>query len=577
MSTLIQDLRFGARMLVRTPVVTLVAVLSLALGIAATATVLALHRSMVLEPLPFAQQDGLLLVRQLRHGEQIDFASSTSAPNFRDWRAAVTSFSAMGAYRVLGENVTGVDQPETVQVAVATPNLFEVLGIGPARGRAFRPDEGGAASAPVVVITHDYWTHRFDADPDVLGRPLMLNGVPHTVVGVMPEGFEMLPADVRVFRPNDLVREENRAHRVWIAFGRLRPGATVEQARAELTAVQARLEAEYPEANRGWGVLVQFAREWFPGPTDRKLNLLLLAVSLFAVIIAGANVANLLLAKAEARMKEVTLRTALGAGRRRILRQFLTESALLALGAGALGLLFALYSIAGLRATFPPALPRSFFPTLDPLTVAATLAVALTAGTLFGLAPALHAARADMRGALGEGSRGGTAGRRRKRLRNVFVVGQVAVALALLAGAGSLREAMNLLVDSENGFNPQGLLTFTAVLPEYRYPGAEEMRGMQEELLRQLEAIPGVRDAALMSSLPRSQGNPSARFQVAGREIQDPDERPEVHLQAVSPGYFAALEIPRVAGRLLEPSDRAGAPPVVVVNQELVRRYFPEE
>jgi putative ABC transport system permease protein len=577
MGTFLQDLRFGARMLARTPVVTLVAALSLALGIAATATVVALHRAMVLEPLPFAQQNGLVLVRELRHGETVEFASGASAPNFRDWREAVTAFTGMAAFSTRTQNITGVEQPEQIQVAVGTPNLFEVLGVGPALGRAFRPDEGSPGSAPVVVITHPYWTRHFHADPEVLGRTLTLDGIPHTVVGLMPESFEMLPAGVRVFRPMDLLDQEDRASRGWMAFGRLRPGATVAQARSELTSIHARLEREYPDANRGWGVLVQPARKWFPGPTDIKLNYLLLAVSLFGVAIAGANVANLLLARAEARMKEMAVRTALGAGRGRILRQLLTESTLLALAAAALGLLFSLYSIRGLRASIPPTLPRTFLPALDPLTIGAALAVAVAAGLLFGLAPALHAARGEFQGSLGEGSRGGTAGRRRKRLRSLFVVGQVAVALALLSGAGGLREAGQILFNPEPGFTASGLLTFTAVLPEYRYPGAPEIREMQEDLLRTLEGIPGVEGVALMSTLPRSQGNPSARFQVVGREVEDPEDRPLVHLQAVSPDYFGTLEIQRVEGRLLEARDREGAPSVAVVNRELARRFFQGE
>ena len=577
MGTFLQDLRFGARMLARTPVVTLVATLSLSLGIAATATVLALHRAMVLEPLPFARQDGLVLVRELRHGESLDFAYGASAPNFRDWQEATTAFTGMAAFSTRTQNVTGVEQPEQVQVALGTPNLFEILGMGPALGRAFRPDEGSPGSPPVVVITNPYWLRHFDADPEVLGRTLTLDGVPHTVVGVMPESFEMLPAGVRVFRPTDLADQEDRASRGWMAFGRLRHGATLEQARWELTALHARLEGEYPEANRGWGVLVQPARKWFPGPADTKLNYLLLAVSLFGVAIAGANVANLLLARAEARMKEMAVRSALGAGRGRILRQLLTESTLLALGAAALGLLFSLYFIRALRATIPPTLPRSFLPTLDPLTVGVTMAVGVAAGILFGLAPAVHATRGDLQGSLGEASRGGTAGRRRKRLRSFFVVGQVAVALGLISGAGGLREAGQILFNPEPGFTARGLLTFTLVLPEYRYPGEPEMREMQEDLLRSLEGIPGVQWAALMSTLPRSQGNPSTRFQVVGREVEDPDDRPWVHLQAVSPHYFGTLEIQPMGGRLLEPRDRDGAPLVAVVNQELVRRFFPGE
>jgi putative ABC transport system permease protein len=577
MNTLLQDLKFGTRMLAKTPVVSSVAALSLALGIAAATAMFAMASGFWLEPLPFGDQDGLILIRELRHGEQIDLAAYAAVGNFKDWKEAATTVSAMAAMDINRENVTGVDMPEEIQVAVGTPNLFEVLQMQPAQGRSFRPEEGAPGAGNVVVITDQYWDRRFDGDPEVLGRTLTLDGTPHTIIGVMPEGFEMLPAGVQAFRPTDLAEMDSRGSKGWLVFGRLRPGATVEQARAELTGIQARLETEYPNANRGWGLLVQNARNWFPGPTDAKLVLLLIAVSLFGVAIACANVANLLLSRAETRMKEVALRKALGAGRGRILRQLLTESVLLGLAGGGLGILLSLYVIRGLDSAMPAELPQAFRPSLDVPTLLLTAGIAILTGILFGLAPALHSTRGDLKDALSEGSRGGTAGRKRKRLRSLFVVGQVAVALALLTGAAELREAMNALVYADNGFNPENVLTFQLSLPEYKYPETADVRRVKEEILRELKEIPGVVNVAHLAGLPRGRSIPNSYYSLEGQDFEDPSQRPSTNWDAVSPDLFETLGIPMVSGRNLSELDREDAPFVAVVNQEFVRRNFPDE
>ncbi len=577
MSTLLQNIRFGTRMLLKTPVVSGVAALSLALGIAAATAMFALASGFWLEPLPFGDQEGLIMMRELQHGESVDMAAAAAVPNFRDWRDAASTVSQMTAMDIRTANVTGVEQPEEIQIIVGTTNMFEVLQLQPAQGRAFRDDEGAPGVGDVVVITDRYWERHFNGDPEILGRILTLDGTPYTVIGVMPEGFEMLPAQVEAFRPTDLMEEENRASKGWLAFGRLQPEATVEQARAELTSVASRLEAEYPDENRGWGILVQSARQWFPGPTDAKLVLFLIAVSLFGVAIACANVANLLLSRAEGRMKEIAVRTALGAKKVRILGQLLTESVLLGLVGGGLGTIMAVYVIRGLDAAMPTELPQAFRPTLDMPTLLITVAVAVGAGILFGLAPALHAVKGDLRESLGEGGRGGTASRSRKRLRNGFVIGQVAVTLALLTGTGELREAMNGLVFSDNGFRSDGLLTFQLTLPDYKYPEAADRLRFEEEMIRTLEGTPGVEGVAVMASLPRGRENVNSTFQIEGREVDDLNERPTTNWQSVNPEYFSTLKIPHFSGRTLEAGDREDSPFVVVVNQEFANRFLPDE
>ena len=576
MQTMLTDLRFGFRMLMKTPVVSGVAALSLALGIAAATAMFALSSGFWLEPLPFGDQDGLVIVQEILHGESVEEAANASPANFRDWRDAVTNLSGMAAMDISRVNVTGADTPEEIQTAEGTPNLFDVLQIQPTLGRGFRPEEGREGSQGVVVITHDYWERRFDLEPEILGQSLMLDGTPHTIVGVMPEDFEMLPAGVHAFRPADVSGMENRGSKGWMVFGRLRPGATLEQARSELVGIQARLETEYPEGNRGWGVLVRNSRQWFPGPTDAKLILLLVAVSLFGVAIACANVANLLLSRAETRMKEVAVRTALGAGRMRILRQLLTESVLLGVIGGSLGTLLAVYVIRGLDSAMPAELPQAFHPVLDIPTLLATVAIAVGAGVFFGLAPALHASRGDLKEALGDGGRGGTASRSRKRLRNVFVVGQIAVALALLTGAGELREVMNDLAFGDNGFNAEGILTFQISLPGFKYAELDDVRRVNQEFVRALEEIPGVEHAAVLAGLPRGRSIPNSFFNIEGQEYDDPNDRPRTNWDAVSPGFLETLQIPMASGRWLEETDREDTPLVAVVNREFTSRFFPD-
>jgi putative ABC transport system permease protein len=575
MSTLIQDVRYGLRMLARTPIISIVAALSLALGITAATSMFALASAFFLEPLPFGDQDRLVLVRQLRVGDAVDLATGTSIPNFRDLEAAATSLSGLTAYNEDNVNVTGVDRPERIEVVSATPNFFEVLGVSPALGRGFRAEEGTAGMGRVVVITHAYWTARFLSDPDVVGRSISLDGQPHTIIGVMAEDFEMLPATIQALRATDFAGVEDRARRGFIAFGRLRAGATHAQAESELTAAFDRLVSQYPQANRSWRLLVQEARSFFPGPTDVKLVLVLVVVALFGVCIACANIANLLLARAEARMKEVAVRTALGAGRARLVRQLLTESVLLSVIAGALGTLFSVYAVRGFRNAMPLVLPEAFKPALDIPTLAATVLVALGAGLLFGIAPAVHATRTNLREILGDGTRGGTASRRRKRLRSLFVIGEVAVALALLTGSAFLLTASDALINADQGFDANGLLTFQVTLPEHKYGDNSSLASFTQEATRRIAEISGVQGVAVMTSLPRGFFSPGAPFHVEGTPVPDADQRPRTGVQSVNPGYFATLGVPILSGRSITEVDRADAPSVVVVSRGFAQRWFP--
>ncbi|MHB1194932.1 MAG: ABC transporter permease [Longimicrobiales bacterium] len=577
MNTLLQDLRYGLRMLAKAPVVSAVAGLSLALGIAANATVFALLDAFLLEPLPYHDQDGLVLLGGRRQGESSQDFVSLSMADFRDYEAAARGISSAMAYTTERANLTGMDVPEQLQVVVGTPNLFDVLGVQPAIGRSFRAEEGAAGVGNVLVLEHDFWQRRFLGDAEVLGRTVTLDGDSYTVIGVMPEAFDMIPANVHAFRPTDFAAaRDDRAARSYISFARLVPGASVEQVQRELAPVAERVAAEHPDTNRNLEVRVMAAREFFPGETDTKLAIILTAVTLFGLLIACANVANLLLARAEERQKEVAVRTALGAARHRILRQLLTESVTLGLAAGVLGIGLAVVQVRWMQAGMPPEMPKAMIPELDPGVLAATLAVAVLAGIAFGLAPALHAVRADLREALGEG-RGGTASRSRRRLRNAFVVGEFAVALGLLTGTGFLMDVFKQLTPDDPGFRQEGLLTFSLTVPDDRYPTSEDLVVFEDELLRRLAAVPGVQGVALMSSLPRGRGNPSTGYTVDGRPAPVEGELPTASLQAVNPEYFNTMGISVLRGRGVEPSDREGTQPVVVVSQAFADREFPGE
>jgi putative ABC transport system permease protein len=498
--------------------------------------------------------------------------------NFRDYEAAATSLEAATAYTIDVANLTGVDVPEQLRVVVGTPNLFEVLQVQPTMGRGFRPEEGAEGVGHVVVLDHAFWQRKFLGDRDVLGRTMTVDGQSFTVVGVMPEGFDMIPADVQAFRPDDFRdRWDERTNRDFMVFGRLALGATPARVQQELDGVVARLAAEYPDANEGYEMRVMPARDFFPGPTDSQLVTILTAVTLFGLLIACANVANLLLGRAEERQREVAVRTALGAGRHRILRQLLTESVTLGLVSGTLGIGLAALLVRWLQGVMPAELPTAFRPELDPVVLAATVLVSMLAGAAFGLVPALHAVRTDLREALGEGSRGGTVGRRRKRLRNAFVVGEFAVALGLLTGSAFMMEAFDQMTGAYPGFRQEGLLTFSLRAPDDRYPQDDDLVEYQDELLASLRAVPGAQGVAVMSSLPRGFSNPSVSYEVAGRERVDGSELPTAGFQAVNPEYFATMEIEVLQGRSFEEADRADGQRVAIVNQAFVRRELPDE
>lgn len=574
--TLWQDVRFGLRMMWKTPVVTVVAVLSLALGIAANASMLSVVNAFLFEPLPYEDQDELVLLRTLAPDEDIEMAGGVSFPNARDLFDASQSIESSTVYSTDRANLTGLDVPEQITVITATPQVFDVFGVQPSLGRGFRPEE--ASAGRVLVLEHDYWERRFLSDREVLGRTVTMDGEPYTIVGVMPESFDMIPANVHAFRPTDFAGlEDARDGRGLMGFARLTDAGAHEQFQREVDRLTPSLQSEFPDANRGMTFVVQDLRSFFPGPTDTALLKILMAVTLFGLLIACANIANLLLGRAEERQREVAVRTAMGAGRGRILRQMLTESVVLAVSAGVLGTVLSIWIVRWLTTVMPSQLPAALMPELDPEVLGATLAVSVLAGLAFGATPALQAVRGRLSETLGGGARGGTAGRQRKRIRSAFVVGEVAVALALLSGSGVLIQAFDRLANADPGFVSDGVLTFQIAVLEDRYPNDEDVVAYQRDILQALRDIPGVEGVAAMSSLPRGRSNPQSRYTVDGRPIPEPTEQPTAGLQSVNPEYFATMEVDVVAGRSIESGDRADAESVALVNEAFVAREFPDQ
>ncbi len=569
------DVRYGIRMLAKTPVVAAVAAASLAMGIAANTTTFAVANGFLFEPFPFMNADELVLISEV-HAKSTDDEWS-SPGNFLDYQERATVFGSLAAWNVKPANLTGGDEPERVRLVSMSPNTLAFLGRSPLLGRDFEEAEGVAGSGNVVILTHPFWQRYFAADLSILGKSVAIDGKSFDVVGVIPEDFDFLPADVDLFVPTNWKDRSADRERGLLVMGRMKEGRTAEEAEAEISTISNQLAAEHPEENEGYHSRTMLLRDYFPGRTDTLLMYILLTVSGFVLLIACANIANLLLARAEVRQREVAVRTALGAGRARILRQLLTESVLLALLGGSLGAFLAVYSVRWVRASMPAQLPQSFMPDMDRNVLLYTLATSMLAGMIFGIAPALHTFADDLREALGESTRGGTATRKRNRLRNAFVIAEIGAALALLIGSGALINIFREFVMIDPGFDEEGILTAQLTVSEDRHPEDADVLRFYREVTRKLSEMPGVTGVAVMNELPRSRASGSTEFTIEGRAAPQRNEEPVAGLQAVNDRYFAALGVPIRQGRGITEGDRDDSEPVAVVNESFVATFFPEE
>ncbi|HVR96529.1 MAG TPA: ABC transporter permease, partial [Thermoanaerobaculia bacterium] len=570
------DVVFGLRTLLRNPATSAIALFALALGIGANTAIFSVVNGVLLEPLPYGNPEKLVMVWEANPGRGFP-RFSVSPPNFVDWRVQARSFDGLVATSSDDVNLTGREQPEALSMAQVSDGFFRVMGVPLALGRDFQPEEMKPGARRVTVLSHGLWQRRFGSDKAILDRPILLNGEPYTVVGVAAQGFEF-PNERELWTPwTEEIDPAMRGAHYLRVIGRLKPGVSVEQAATEMTAIAARLEKQYPDSNTGWGALVISLRENVVQDIRPALLILLAAVS-FVLLIACANVANLLLARVAAREREIAVRTALGAGRVRLVRQMLTESAVLFLGGGLLGLLIAFWGVKLLVAMDPGGLPRVQEIDVDGRVLLFTLGVSLVTGLLFGLIPAFHATSGGrLYDALKEGGRAMAGGGRGKVVRNALVLVEVAVALVLLVGAGLLIQSFSRLQSVDPGFQPDGVLTAGVGLPAFKYPDTPRQAAFYRQLVERLDAQPGVEAVGLISPLPLSGQRFVLTFAVEGRPAPAPNEEPNANIRTASPDYFKTVQIPLIKGRVFTDQDIETSLPVLLVNQTMAKQIWPGE
>jgi predicted permease len=574
---LTRDLGFAFRTLARRPGFTAVIVFTLALGIGANTAVFSVVRSVLLRPLPYPDDDGLamlLLNATIFNGAELP----PSPPEYVAFRDRLRSWTQLATYRVRAVTITSDDtEPERVTAVTATWNLFPALGRAPLLGRVFGAEEDRPGRSAVAVLGHGYWRTRLAGDPAAIGRTLELDGIPFTIVGVMPPDFSFPDPDVQVWLPMalDEQRLPGRGNHGYSVIGRLRPGVSLAAAESELNQLITTLAAD-PAANfHPWhpGYL-RSLRPHMVGDVSRTLWVMLGAVGL-VLVIACANVANLLLVRAEERTREMSVRTALGAGRRRIVSQLITESVVIAALGGAAGVAVAFAGVEALRALAPGNLPRLEEIRVDGAVLIFTALVALLAGVVFGLAPATLAWRSDVQGVLRDQGRGATAGRRRVRLRQLLVVSQTSLAVVLLVAAGLLLQSFRRLAAVDPGFRAAGVLTARISLPASRYAEAGDVARFYDLLLGRVRALPGVMEAGAVGVAPLTGALGATDTEVEGW-VNPPDAPPVAEIiQVATPGYFAAMRIPVLEGRAFDARDGVDAPLVAVVSEKLARKYWP--
>ncbi|MCI0488713.1 MAG: ABC transporter permease [Blastocatellia bacterium] len=583
MQTLLHDLRYGVRLLLKKPVFTIVIILTLALGIGANTAIFSVINTVLLEPLPYPDPDRLVMVWEkiLPSGEN----NTVAPPNFVDWREQNRSFADMASYVTLPVDLTGAGEPEKIEGLAVTDNFFQVLGAQPFLGSTFQPGEVKPGSLNIVIMSYGLWQRRFGGDPNILGQPITINGYPVPVGAVMPPAFQFPTSEIDLWVPTVMARKTSAsrvaAHYLQV-IARLNPGVTHSRAQADMDAISARLQEQYPDTNRYIGSRVTALHEQLSG-NARPALLLLFAAAGFVLLIACANVANLLLARAAARQKEMAVRVALGAGRLRLIRQLLTESLLLAFSGGAAGLLLALWGIPFLVSFIPNNLILIGTVEIDFTVLGFTLAISLLTGVFFGLMPALQAGRVNINEALKEGGRDNSIGGR-DRLRSLLVVAEVALALVLLVGAGLLIKSFIRLNRVDPGFEPGNLLTMEVAPPYSKYPDTTRRAAFYDELLQRVEALPGVEAAGVITTLPLKPQRGTTTAITGGLAtmtfITEQPLKPIIYTAVprnISPGYFRAMGIPVLKGRPFNAQDREDSPGVVIISESMARRSWPGE
>jgi putative ABC transport system permease protein len=591
MGNLLQDIRYGVRRLLKQPIITIVAIISLGLGIGANTSIFSVVNAVLLRPLPYQDSGRLVFVWETNSQAiaalmNIQNHNQVAAANYLDWTKQNQSFEGMAAIRFLNFNLTGGDRPERVPGAIVTQNLFSLLGVKASLGRTFLPEDAQPERERVVVLSTGLWQRRFGGDQNVIGQKLSLNNESFSVIGVMPAEFQY-PDEAQLWVLSRLAVPEapgaananlltNRLAHYLFVLGRLKPGVSIQQAQADMTKISANLQSQFPQTNTGAGARVVSMQEEIVGDIKPALKILL-AVVAFVLLIACANIANLLLARASSLSKEIAVRVALGASRLRIIRQLLTESTLLALAGGALGLLLAYEGIQVLAALNPGDIPRVKEINLDFTVLGWTILLSVLTGVLSGLAPALQVSRPNLNETLQEGGRGADPGAARHRVRNLLVILEVAVSLVLLTSAGLLVKSFINLQRVDPGFNPDNVLTMRLSLPFYKYAQPDQQRGFTAELLQRVKHLPGVESAAISTALPLSTMESASSFLIEGQPPPSDGSLPIADFRTVSPDYFQVLHIPVLKGRVFTDADTKDVQNVAVVNQTMARNVFGDQ
>jgi len=570
-----KDIRYAFRVLARNPVSTLVAVLTLALAIGATIPTFSIANAFLIRPLPFDQPDDLVHLWRTdpRSGMTM---GRVSVPVYEDWKAQSRSFAGIAAFNYTAEDLTGGEQPERIAAARISADAFDLLGVQPTLGRGFLSGEDHSGRSDVMVLSDRFWVERYDRDPAILGRTLEVNGREHTIVGVMPAGFLFPLPTTRFWLPHELdAGRSDRDHRFLQVMGRLRRGVSTAAAQAEMETVSARLGEEYPDSSRNDGVHIvplraalNFAHQIF-----QILAVVLFLANLFVLLIACANVSSLLLTRALSRTREVAIRTALGASRRRLISLFLTESLMMAVAGGAIGTMLALWMVDVATRAIPEDLYRVGELTVDLPALFFTLAISGGAALIFGLPPALRASRADLSASFKEGGTT-SASRHTLRLQGMMVAGQVALAAMLLIGTGLMIRSFRSLQEIDPGFDARNVLTVLVDLPDRRYDERDRIAQFHRQVIEEVGTLPGIEAVATANYLPLNHESHEFIFSLPGIPVDPSGAAATGRLLAVSPAYFRTLGIPLRGGREFNNADNSSTAPVAIINDTLARRYF---